>query len=77
MKDFLIVPIRKDKLDELNLKDENEDETKTSAASKNENGAADNTNKQADLDLAGYLNKFDNLIIESKMKLKSLESSSK
>lgn len=74
------MPIRKDKLDELNLKDENEDETKSNAASKNENGAADNTNKQADnanLDLAGYLNKFDNLIIESKMKLKSLESSSK
>lgn len=66
IKDVLIVPIPKEKLDELKIDQSELDEIDNKAKS----------NEQV-VELAEYLNKFDSLISESKLKLKNLETSSK
>lgn len=66
IKDILIVPVPKEKFDELKLDESQLDETENKAKS-----------SEQDVELADYLNKFDSLINESKQKLKNLESSSK
>lgn len=77
------MPLRKEKYDELNLSateeavgDEkmqvvNEEGCGGSVGTKQEN------NKIAEPDFKDYLNKFDSLINESKIKFKSLESNTK
>lgn len=66
IKDVLIVPIPKEKIDELKIDQSELDEIDNKAKS----------NEQV-VELAEYLNKFDSLISESKLKLKNLETSSK
>lgn len=67
VKDHLVIPIEKDKLDNLNLN--LDDESGLNSTKRNEE-----TNKNSNANYKDYLSKIDSFLNESKEKLKNLES---
>lgn len=78
IKDFLIVPIDREKLKTLNIEC---DDVNSAAISANNNNSQDSlavsTNNKEKDEYKNFLNKFDSLISESKIRLKHLENNSK
>ena len=79
IKDFLIVPIDREKLKALNIEcDDNSVALSSSSISNDqpEDNAIANNIQEKD-EYKNFLNKFDSLINESKIRLKHLEDNSK
>ena len=82
IKEFLVVPIDKEKLKELDFVDMNQVEVINNSQSENLKTSPANNDDESLVEIKNdgykdYLTKFDALISQSKLKLKSLESNSK
>jgi hypothetical protein len=72
VKDFLVIPINKENLASLNLRIEDCDSASSLVSNKKSNEETNVDNSP--LKIEDYLNKYDELINQSKLKLKTIES---
>jgi hypothetical protein len=75
IKDYLLIPIEKDKLDDFNSFNDKNNNNNNDSSLQNIS-LNDNTNKNT-TNYKDYLSKFDSFLNESKLKLKDLESISR
>lgn len=75
VKDYLIIPINKEYLASLNLRLEDCDSSSTSSSVSSNKKTNEETNgDNLPLKIEDYLNKYDEVINQSKLKLKTIES---
>ena len=75
VKDFLIIPINKENLASLNLRLEDCESSSTSVSLSSNKKINEETNvENSPLKIEDYLNKYDEVINQSKLKLKTIES---